>query len=59
MTEDKASSSHVVVPIPASLEEGKASNTVQCVVVDLIQSNALMDFPFYFHLLLQRSGCVL
>lgn len=58
MTEDKASSSHVVVPIPASLEEGKASNTVQCVVVDLIQSNALMDL-FYFHLLLQRSGCVL
>lgn len=58
MTEDKASSSHVVVPIPASLEEGKASNTVQCVVVDLIQSNTLMDL-FYFHLLLQRSGCVL
>lgn len=58
MTEDKASSSHVVVPIPASLEEGKASNTVQCVVVDLIQSNALMDL-FYFYLLLQRSGCVL
>lgn len=28
MTEDKASSSHVVVPIPTSLEEGEASNVV-------------------------------
>lgn len=28
MTEDKASSSHVVVPIPTSLEEGGALNVL-------------------------------
>lgn len=28
VTEDKASSSYVVVPIPASLEEGEASGVV-------------------------------
>lgn len=36
MTEDKASSSHVVVPIPTSLEEGGVLNVVVVIFAALL-----------------------
>lgn len=50
MTEDKASSSHVVVPIPTSLEEGVASNIVfkHSLLFLIVNSAALTRFVLIF-----------
>lgn len=58
VTEDKTSSSHVVVPIPTSLEEGEVSISFKhAMYASLAWTERSNNNNFLF--LVQRSGCVL
>lgn len=59
VTEDKASSSHVVVPIPTSLEEGEASHVVfKHSLLFLLWTLRHVLCWYLFLFWVQRSGCV-